>query len=1213
MRRVSARVTRFQRWRIRRAVLDERALREADQLWEAAQPDGAELPAGELPDTGQPDTGQLSPEALGRLAQACHVLGWLRFSRFEALADGARISELARCVDFLAGLAGTPAPIPRPLHKILGPAADPDAQAGLALDLLRAARSATDPPLLDVAILLLSAAVTATPPGHPQGDRRLDHLGLACHQRYRRDRAPEDLALAIEFGEQAVAATADDHPEKARQLSNLGTAYRDRHDSTDEPADLDRAIELGEQSLALTADDDPDRYAFLRNLGGAYRDRYESAEALADVERAIELGEEALALTPHDELAASLYNTGGSYLRRFERTGSRADIDRVIELGERALSAEPADDHARARSLALLDIAHRERFEHTGEITDLERSIEYAERALGLTPEDNRDHAIALDHLGLAYRKRFESTGALGDLSDAIAYGERAVGITSDSDPRKAGRQGNLSIAYQRRHGRLGDPADLDRAIELAESAAAAKAEGHPLRVEALSHLAVAHRTRYQRTGVLADLERAIELGERAVAGSPQDHIGVLITLGQLSVAYRELFERRGELSDLERAIETGERAAAMPEDNPRLAVPLANLGPAYQLRFGRTGSPADLERAIEVGERAVRLTPEDHAGSATCLANLGLGYGLRFGLTGARDDLERAIELGGRALAATSGDDPGAAARVSNLGRAYRSRFTLDGEPIGPEALHALADRAVNAGTASPSDQVEARYVVGSLATGMGEHELAVDLLDGAVRLLPSVPPRESGWADQEHRIGRYAGLVGQAVAAHCALGDATGAVRIAELGRGVLLAAQMDARTDLTELEQSHPELAARFRRLRDQLTTPHGAADDADRIEERRKSWEQHDALVARIRSTPGHGRFLLPPRLSDLRPATAGGAVLLVNAGRQRGDAVIVTATGDPVLVPLPDLTFADVNALADALLEATHDTGRLTGPLKKKRVLPEILAWLWDTVVAATLDALPPALPPADSGPRVWWMPTGLLGLFPLHAAGHPGRPGALDAVVSSYTPTLRTLARTRARLPTTKRRQLTVALEHTPGLHDLPGTAVEAAHLHAVHDGIAPLTDHHATKDRVLAAMSEATWAHFACHATADLAEPSRGGLRLHDDTLTLPEISRLRLEQAELAYLSACSTAHHGARHADESLHLASAFQLAGFRHVIASLWPLDDRVAAVAAHDLYRGLPGGGTADDAATALHHVTRGLREAHPDRPDLWAPLIHSGP
>jgi CHAT domain-containing protein len=69
----------------------------------------------------------------------------------------------------------------------------------------------------------------------------------------------------------------------------------------------------------------------------------------------------------------------------------------------------------------------------------------------------------------------------------------------------------------------------------------------------------------------------------------------------------------------------------------------------------------------------------------------------------------------------------------------------------------------------------------------------------------------------------------------------------------------------------------------------------------------------------------------------------------------------------------------------------------------------------------------------------------------------------------------------------------------------------------------------------------------------------------------------------------------------------------LAGFRHVIASLWPLNDRIAATAAAAVYRQLPATPTADRAATALHHVTRELRAKNPDRPDLWAALIHSGP
>lgn len=106
---------------------------------------------------------------------------------------------------------------------------------------------------------------------------------------------------------------------------------------------------------------------------------------------------------------------------------------------------------------------------------------------------------------------------------------------------------------------------------------------------------------------------------------------------------------------------------------------------------------------------------------------------------------------------------------------------------------------------------------------------------------------------------------------------------------------------------------------------------------------------------------------------------------------------------------------------------------------------------------------------------------------------------------------------------------------------------------------------------------------------------------------------SELRLDEAELAYLSACSTARVGLQHANEVIHLASAFQLAGFRHVIASLWPLADGVAAAAARAFYQQLPDRSDANAAAATLRAVTLHLRESHPKRPDLWASLVHSGP
>ncbi|MGH8881101.1 MAG: CHAT domain-containing protein, partial [Stackebrandtia sp.] len=167
--------------------------------------------------------------------------------------------------------------------------------------------------------------------------------------------------------------------------------------------------------------------------------------------------------------------------------------------------------------------------------------------------------------------------------------------------------------------------------------------------------------------------------------------------------------------------------------------------------------------------------------------------------------------------------------------------------------------------------------------------------------------------------------------------------------------------------------------------------------------------------------------------------------------------------------------------------------------------------------------------------------------------------------------------------------------------------------LQAGHPDTAPLIDELATTGRVIAALPDATWVHFACHAGANLDAPSEGGLFLHDGTLRVATIAKVQLAQAELAYLSACSTAHSGIRNTDESINLASSFQLAGFRHVIASMWPLADSVAATAAQSFYRTLPDHPGADHAADTLRQVTLALRAEYPDRPDLWAPLIHTGP
>jgi len=86
-----------------------------------------------------------------------------------------------------------------------------------------------------------------------------------------------------------------------------------------------------------------------------------------------------------------------------------------------------------------------------------------------------------------------------------------------------------------------------------------------------------------------------------------------------------------------------------------------------------------------------------------------------------------------------------------------------------------------------------------------------------------------------------------------------------------------------------------------------------------------------------------------------------------------------------MVTLPGLRLADVEANVAALLEAFDDElPTMTMRRHRREVTSRILGWLWDAAVAPVLATLPADAPVP---PRVWWLPTGLLGLLPLPPPG----------------------------------------------------------------------------------------------------------------------------------------------------------------------------------------------------------------------------------
>ncbi|OIK07704.1 hypothetical protein BIV23_01600 [Streptomyces monashensis] len=563
----------------------------------------------------------------------------------------------------------------------------------------------------------------------------------------------------------------------------------------------------------------------------------------------------------------------------------------------------------------------------------------------------------------------------------------------------------------------------------------------------------------------------------------------------------------------------------------------------------------------------------------------------------------------------------------------------------------------------------------IGAAAGALGRDQPRVDLalahLEAGIEAMAAVTDRGSDQASAEHGLSTFEGdirsitelvlahLVGQALVERLpaqvkALEESVRAVkagrtphvpaplerraegpdvdRAAELlerGRGLLLARRIEARADTGGLRSAHPELAAEFERLTEQLDArpEPGAAGDAEwaRLAGLRASREL-DGLVRHIRTQPGFEGFLRPLAAEELRALAADGPVVLLNHARRYCHALVVTPGSITALhleAEADEITAA-ARTLRDAVDAINAQGTSRPSPLQLVAAgdaVRETLAWTWHTIVRPVLKLVGSAAPVPDHAdwPRIWWVPTGPFSALPLHAAQctapdceREGCGAALDAVVSSYVPGLQTLAYARARARQRGTADHGSALLVAAPEDDLPGVAAATAHAAELLGSNPPLTGPAATREAVLAALHDASWAHFGCHAATDPTEPSGALLHLPSgEPVSVLDICRARPRAAQLAFLAACGTARTAERLTDEAIHITSSFLLAGFPAAVGTLWKIDSTHADRMTRDFYRRT----TAPDTpgpARALHDTVRHLRHRIPDRPHIWAAYVHAG-
>ena len=198
-------------------------------------------------------------------------------------------------------------------------------------------------------------------------------------------------------------------------------------------------------------------------------------------------------------------------------------------------------------------------------------------------------------------------------------------------------------------------------------------------------------------------------------------------------------------------------------------------------------------------------------------------------------------------------------------------------------------------------------------------------------------------------------------------------------------------------------------------------------------------------------------------------------------------------------------------------------------------------------------------------PRVWWCPTGLFSLLPVHAAGiyHTTMgdlENASEYMISSHTPTLRSLLVPPPIINGHPFQMLVAIQPETEGYNALHGTREEMRRIerHVPSPSLVKFGSVDAPPsnvEAVLGHLPHVSIAHFACHGVQD-RDPLESALLLNDGRLDIATIMKLPLPNASLAFLSACETAQGDLRYINEAMHLAATMLFAGFRGVVGTMW---------------------------------------------------------
>jgi tetratricopeptide (TPR) repeat protein len=850
-----------------------------------------------------------------------------------------------------------------------------------------------------------------------------------------------------------------------------------------------------------------------------------------------------------------------------------------------------------------------------------------------LTEDEHRSYALsALSAVRQRLERQFPGGGSADQ--DPIELQLRAVEALPEGHPDRASQLMNLATAVAGRHLELGDAASMRQHLELLRRMARV-----PGWERAIGMTALAQALAWEGPEDGEAWSEAEGLLRDVVEGGWASRSDVRSATVQLA----RLLHRRFEAGrDTEARMQHGAAVAAALEaleDGYPLrdrAVPPPPAPDSHSRLLGM-GDVEELDRAIALLRSSTASDTGAGQWRSESLDQLSMALHSRYLYDNDIGKLRESVDICRTAARLTGEGTADRALAEATLATQLRDLHEATSYTGALAEATDLFRRAATAPAAGVRARLSAAQNWAESARSLNYTEQAAKAYDVALDLLESASWSGIDQEGQETLLRRFDGLARDAAALAVSRREYERAVEVLEHGRGVLLGRALGGQAAVHRVARVSPELADEFAQAhaRAEALPASDAYGGVLSTGERLAAAQRRREVIERIRQQNGLADFLHRPSCSALRNAAANGPVIIVNAARSRCDVLVVRADKDVLHIPLDDLSDDLVQSYARRFSRGLRilegggtDRARLASG---RELVLTTLEWLWNEVCAPVLTDLGVTRGQSESeAQRVWWCPTGAFASLPLHAAGLHGRQGGsaetvLDRVISSYTPTLRQLielrsAATDAAPGPEQRRPLVVAVpdSQVDGGRQPLRTAHDEAQVFLRHFPTAKaLIGPDATATAVREHVPSADWVHFACHGSVGDHSDEEARLLLHREELRMEAVSRLSPARgAEFAFLSACSTARTVRGLNDESLNLATMMQLAGYRHVIGTLWSIDDSTAPAVADSVYTWLArstDGVRSVDAARALHRAVLEQREAFPLAPISWCSYVHLGP